>query len=84
MKVQEQNTVYGRPYYTILVPNGGKEWSAQARWCDEQFGKTTSSITHLDDPNKRMSLPNERWYTSGHLIWFRDEKDYMWFMLRWS
>ena len=59
MKTNEQSTVYGRPYYTIPVPNSGKEWATQLRWCDEQFGQTTSSITHAEGPKKRMSLPDE-------------------------
>lgn len=84
MKTNEQNTVYGRPYHVIRVPNGGKEWGTQVRWCDEQFGQTTSSITHLDGPKKRMSLPDERWYSNGQHLWFRDEADLMWFLLRWS
>ena len=84
MKTNEQSTAYGRPYHTI--PRG-KEWGtfvAQVRWCDEQFGQTTSSITHAEGASKRMSLPNERWYTHDDHFWFRDEQDYMWFMLRWS
>ena len=84
IKTNEQSTVYGRPYYTILVPNGGKEWGTQVRWCDEQFGQTTSSITHAEGASKRMSLPNERWYTHDDHFWFRDEADYIWFMLRWE
>ena len=81
MKTNEQNTVYGRPYHVITVPNSGKEWGTQVRWCDEQFGATTSS---LDFAGKRMGLPNERWYANGQHFWFRDEADYMWFLLRWS
>ena len=84
MKTNEQNTVYGRPYHTIPVPDRGYDWGPQVRWCDEQFGQTTSSITHLDGPKKRMSLPNERWYTNGSYFWFRDEADLMWFLLKWS
>jgi hypothetical protein len=84
MKTNEQSTVYGRPYYTIPVPNSGKEWATQLRWCDEQFGQTTSSITHAEGPKKRMSLPDERWYSNGQHLWFRDEADLMWFLLRWS
>ena len=84
MKTNEQSTVYGRPYYTIPVPNSGKEWATQLRWCDEQFGQTTSSITHAEGPKKRMSLPDERWYANGSHLWFRDEADLMWFLLSWS
>jgi hypothetical protein len=84
MKTQEQNTVYGKPYHMITVPNRGQEWGTQVRWCDEQFGQTTSSITHAEGAKKRMSLPDERWYTNGSHFWFRDEADYVWFLLRWS
>jgi hypothetical protein len=84
MKTTKQSSIYGRPYYTIPVPNGGREWGSVMRWCDEQFGQTTSSITHMDGPKKRMSLPDERWYTNGSIFLFRDEADYMWFMLKWS
>jgi hypothetical protein len=51
------------------------------RWCDEQFGATTSSLNFV---GKRMGLPNERWYANGQHLWFRDEADLMWFLLKWS
>ncbi len=81
VKVTVSNTVYGRPYHVTPVPERGKKWGNQMRWCDEQFGKTTSS---LDFVGKRMGLPNERWYANGAHFWFRDEADLMWFLLRWS
>ena len=84
MKTNEQSTVYGRPYYTILIPNSGKELVTQLRWCDEQFGQTTSSITHAEGSKKRMSLPDERWYTNGAHFWFRDERDCTLFILKWT
>jgi hypothetical protein len=43
-------------------------------WCVEQFG-----------PEPRNHDAWSRWYHKNHnRIFFRDEKDYVWFMLRWS
>jgi hypothetical protein len=43
-------------------------------WCTEQFG-----------PRPKVSDAWSRWYDNYHdMIFFRDEKDYVLFMLRWS
>lgn len=43
-------------------------------WCTEQFG-----------PRPRVSDAWSRWFDNhGDRIFFRDEKDYVWFCMRWG
>lgn len=43
-------------------------------WCTDQFGS-----------RPKVSDAWTRWFDNyGDRIFFRDEKDYMWFMMRWS
>ena len=46
------------------------------RWCTEHFGPPPSTIVDTW----------ARWHLGAYdrIIWFRYEKDYAWFMLRWG
>lgn len=60
----------------VLRPNwffSGEGSQEKVRWCQEQFGP----VTYPPDGYTR-------WYVSGLDVRFRDEKDYSWFLLRWS
>ena len=42
-------------------------------WCEEQFGQRPA-----------VSDAWTRWYHGMGILYFRDERDYIWFTLRWS
>ena len=46
---------------------------SKSDWCKEQFGPHPKNIDAWS-----------RWYISDTKIYFRDEKDYQWFILRWG
>ena len=51
-----------------------KDFTDVVHWCREQFG-----------PHPRHPDAWSRWkHTYENKIHFRDEQDYMWFLLRWS
>jgi len=52
-------------------PGYGYAAKDRLEWCREHFGKTSR--------NNKI-----RWGTWGSTIQFMDEKDYAWYMLRWS
>ena len=50
------------------------EYAEVKEWCTQQFG-----------PRPRVADAWTRWYDNyGDRIFFRDEKDYNWFVLRWG
>ena len=65
-----------------------KQWSECLAWCREQFGgdgepafKKTGSLTDYRQYNVVDGL---RWWTRQNHFFFRNEKDYMWYCLRWG
>lgn len=65
--------VFDQPYYTVQPK--GIPWYEMEPWCRETFGPT---------PEFGAWEPNARWYMNAERFWFRDEKDRMLFVLRWS
>lgn len=74
MDVIAQSTVYGIKYYLAIVNAYSDE---KLDWCVENFGETSTS-------RRQFQKPNERWYASNNYFYFLNEKDYMWFILKWS
>lgn len=68
-----EGKVFGQPYYTAEPK--GISWDAMEDWCKETFGPT---------PKTGVWEPLGRWYMNAERFWFRDEKDRMLFVLRWS
>jgi hypothetical protein len=77
--VLDEGRVFGSRYYTAQ-PMGwgfygdGIEWNDMVAWCVKTFGPTTSVAWE----------PNQRWYVNNAKFWFRDTKDQLLFVLRWS
>lgn len=69
----DEGKVFGQPYYTVKPK--GIPWYEMEPWCRETFGPT---------PEFGVWEPNARWYMNAEQFWFRDEKDRMLFVLRWS
>ena len=60
----------------FTVPLGRMDWkktTACIEWCEETFG-----------PQPKNPDAWSRWQIKYSSIYFRDSKDYEWFMLRWS
>lgn len=57
-------------WYDAVFPT---DWSAARVWCETHFGK------HPTNPDAWS-----RWYMYGNYFRFRDEKDYITFVLKWS
>lgn len=68
-----EGRVFDYPYYTAEPK--GIPWNDMEVWCKETFGPT---------PDVGMWEPSARWYMNGGRFWFREEKDRMLFVLRWS
>lgn len=51
----------------------GREYNEIIAWCTDQFG-----------PHPRRSDAWSRWWVGTGQIYFRDEKDYLMFVLRWA
>ena len=60
----------------ITVP----ETYAIIRWCKEQFGGDGVPDYHLNTD----IVKDLRWWGRQEHLFFRDEKDYAWFLLRWG
>ena len=65
--------VCGYDYLTI-TPRG-YDWSDLEAWCTEAFGLRGDMW---------KTVPNARWYANNAKLWFRDRKDYDWFIIRWN
>ena len=76
------STVFGIVYHTAPIGMGGRYYARQVDWCTANFGECSSSRWMDDGPITWK--PRERWYANGDYFWFREEKDKMWYMLRWS
>ncbi len=68
----DTGTVFGEEYWSV-EPVGG-DWLAIMEWCHKTYGNHS-------DPRKE---PGGRWYTESRKIWFREQKDRDWFVLRWN
>jgi hypothetical protein len=73
--------VYGSEYYYASCN------VEQYEWCRTHFGEPSKVSTdvngrwYLYDP----SLINEsKFFSPYHTVWFRDEKDYMLWVLKWD
>ena len=73
--------VYGQDYYCVR-PYGfmwdNIIWADFADWCKENMGSCGSGNENC------AALPNHRWYDHHGRFWFRDEKDRIMFIMRWS
>jgi hypothetical protein len=76
----EYNTgdVYGQPYLTIKPHH--MNWFDIEKWCTGTFGRAGNDMWGVDEPPN----PASRWYANNAKFWFRDRRDYDWFILRWS
>ena len=52
-----------------------ENWNDRLKWCSEHFGRV--------GPGDRLDR-KYRWAQQFNKIYFRDEKDYAWFLLRWA
>ena len=72
LQVPESKYKFSRDWYVADFPD--RDYMAVREWCVEMFGEEDK-------------FPNawSRWqHRYEHQIFFRDSKDYEWFMLRWS
>jgi hypothetical protein len=69
-----KGTVYGTEYSTVH-PNNGSAWNEMMAWMIEQFGPSADN---------GVWTPDQRWYANNAKFWFRDEKDLLVFVLKWS
>ena len=63
-------------WYVADIPifqNDYPKWREMRKWMSEQFG-----------PQDQNPDAWSRWYSDGFVIRFRDESDYVLFMLKWS
>lgn len=65
-------TVFGEEYYSV-EPVGG-DWVIIVDWCYTSYG----------DPSDPKNEAGGRWYVENRKLWFRDQKDRDWFVLRWN
>ena len=76
-KVKEPKYKFSRAkWYSHTVNLTPKEFDKlgeRIAWCEQHFG---------DEPQHPDAW--SRWYVNYTTIKFRDEKDYAWYMLRWS
>jgi hypothetical protein len=62
-------------YFKVKIP----EAYARVKWCREIFGRPFQDL-----PKESRQWQNMRWYRNKGYIYFREEKDYVWYMLRWG
>jgi hypothetical protein len=75
-----EGTVYGKRYYTVQ-PVGMVNWKELEEWCVDRFGECSSI---WEETKNLAPKPHQRWYANNRKFWFRDEKDRLLFVLRWS
>jgi hypothetical protein len=68
----DTGTVFGEEYYSV-APVGG-DWLSMISWCYKTYGSDS-------DPLKEAG---GRWYQENRKLWFREQKDRDWFVLRWN
>jgi hypothetical protein len=79
--IKSTGSVYGIPYKIIQYPEDhsykNQEFLRPINlWCWDTFGQRGEVY---DGPG----IPH-RWYYQRNVFWFRDERDYEWFILRWQ
>jgi hypothetical protein len=74
-----EGTVYGSQYYTV-EPVGGS-WMEMEMWAIQTYGETGSIWRETKNLTPE---PLQRWYMNDRRFWFRDEKDRLMFVLKWS
>jgi hypothetical protein len=79
--ILSQGTVYGARYYTV-EPIGGN-WREMEDWLIQTYGTSSGSIW-AQETDSQAPVVNERWYVNNRKFWFRNEKDRIMFVLRWS
>jgi len=67
--------VFGHEYLTVAPMNAEGKWSDMMAWMVDTFGPTAKDGVWTAD---------QRWYVNNAKFWFRNEKDFNWFVLRWS
>lgn len=79
---RSQGQVFGVRYWTVhpvmepsWVYEHQRHWDSMISWMVETFGPTA---------HDGVWTPNQRWYANNAKFWFRDEKDLLVFLLRWS
>ena len=71
-----EGKVYDMRYH--CVEPVGENWMDMEIWCLDNFGNPGSIWENL------APEPNQRWYMNNSKFWFKDEKDCILFILRWS
>ena len=54
------------------------DWKDRLDWCKGQFGPASNAT------ESKFEIFQPRWYQQFETIYFRDEKDYLLYILRWS
>jgi hypothetical protein len=78
--VLDEGRVYGARYYTVQPMGWGfyghnVEWDEMVAWCVKTLGPT---------PDDGVWTPSMRWYVNNAKFWFRNTKDQLLFVLKWS
>lgn len=79
-------TVYGEKYFTIEPSYEPSRWEYSSlwhdmvEWCVDNFGNIAHDVTKPTRPAE----PDQRWYVASAKFWFRNEHDYLLFLLRWA
>lgn len=63
----------GQMYYTAR-PDKGLSWPKIESWCTQTYGPAGG-------PGNRWSFNT---IVQGGKLWFKDEKDLLWFRMKWS
>lgn len=56
------------------------ETYARIQWCETQFGGDGCPYYHLNTD----IVKGLRWWCRQGYLFFREEKDYVWYVLRWG
>jgi len=75
--ILSEGKIYGARYYCVQ-PVGGS-WPDMEQWCNQTFGSSGDNMWG----EKKVPKPAERWYMNGRKFWFRNERDRIWFLMRW-
>jgi hypothetical protein len=84
MKIHEKQLTSMRGHIYTVIPcefedRNNNGWSDELKtvnlWCWKSFGEQGETYNGPE---------SHRWYQQNGNFWFRDERDYAWFMLRWS
>jgi hypothetical protein len=67
-----EGTVLGAQYYTVQPT--WHHWDEMIDWCVRMFGPTQTI----------WDSKNARWYANNAKLWFREESDRTFFLLKWS